>query len=70
MSFIDKLEKSIIGKIMKIENAKTKEEGKELIKESEVSKHLKALKNFDEVSAEKLQTRYIDVVKSNSEKIN
>jgi len=68
MSFIDKLEKSIIGKIMKVENAKTIEEGIKAVQEGEITKNLKALENFDQPASQKLFARYINAVKENAKK--
>ena len=62
------LERKIIGLIMKIENAKTYEDGKEAIMGGKINKHLKAIKPIDEVSYEELNTRYMKAVTVNSQK--
>ena len=70
MSFTNDLEKRIIGIIIKIENAKYKEDGIFVIIEygKNITKLLKALKNYDEVSAEKLSKRYVESAKANAKK--
>lgn len=62
------LERKIIGLLMKIENAKTFEDGKKAIQEGNINKHLLAIKPIDEVSHDELQARYMKAVKTNSQR--
>lgn len=63
-----KLEKVIRGKLVAIENAKTKQKGIELIKDAKLNNKLSALKSVDEVASDELQKRYMKAVKENSKK--
>ena len=62
------IEKTIIGKLIALENTKYVEEGVGIIQEAKLGVKLKALKSIDEVSYGTLSKRYLEAAKSNSKK--
>jgi hypothetical protein len=62
------IEKTIVGKLIALENAKTKSEGIDIIKSAKINVKIKALSSIDEVSANELKERYFKAVKTNSNK--
>ena len=68
MSFANQVERKIKGIILKIENAKTKDEGVAIIKEGNVSLKIDRLSEMNEAEATFLKGKYLEAVKSNSDK--